>query len=147
MVKTGSHRAKFSDQGTLECKLEVHVAWYRGIGQRIFLGNALIEWMIYNNTHDTSLLTTLDIMEFIPIITTGAFVGALADRYNRKRLKVFLVFLWVFTMAVLAAWVILVGFDAIIVFVTVLVISSYGTTFNPASSALLSSPAGQWGVV
>ncbi|MGD0249580.1 MAG: MFS transporter [Thermoplasmata archaeon] len=53
-----------------------------------YVANVVIEWLIYSSAHRPLYLTLLGIVEFIPTLTIGVFAGALAERYDPRRLMI-----------------------------------------------------------
>lgn len=67
------------------------------------------------------------------------FAGALVDRHDRRKLMIISDLVRACAMAILAAIVIIMGFNSIAIFGAVVIISIFGAVFDPASSALLLS--------
>jgi Transmembrane secretion effector len=104
-----------------------------------YVGNVVIEWLIYSTAHQALDLTLLGIVEFIPTLTIGLIAGALADRYDRRWLMITSDLARAAAVGSLAVYVLVVGFSLPVILVTVLVTSAFGTVFSPSSSALLPS--------
>jgi predicted MFS family arabinose efflux permease len=104
-----------------------------------YVGNVVIEWLIYSSGHQPIDLTILGIVEFIPTLTIGVLAGALADRYDRRHLMIVADLARAATMAGLAIYVLTRGYDLPVILVAVLLTSAFGTIFSPSSSAILPS--------
>lgn len=102
-----------------------------------YVGNVVIEWLIYSSTHTALLLTALGIIEFIPAISIGVVAGALVDRYDRRHLMIVADTARAAAMGGLAVFVLVAGFNPVVVLATVFLTATLASIFNPASSALL----------
>lgn len=105
----------------------------------VYVGNVVIEWLIYATAHQAIDLTFLGIVEFIPTLTIGVFAGALADRHDRRRLMISADLGRAAAMGALAVFVLELGFSLPVILVTVFATSALGTVFSPSSSAILPS--------
>jgi MFS family permease len=108
-----------------------------------YVGNVVIEWFIFASTHKPLFLTVLGIVEFVPTLTIGVVAGALADRFDRRRLMIMSDLARALTVGALAAYVLTVGFSFPVILVAVLVMAAFGTIFSPSSSAILPSLIGK----
>lgn len=104
-----------------------------------YVGNVVIEWLIYASTRAALLLTVLGIIEFIPTLTIGVIAGALVDRHDRRHLMIATDLARAAAMGGLAVFVLFLGFNPMVVLATVFVTATLGSIFNPASAAILPS--------
>ena len=94
-------------------------------------------WFVYATTHDALAVTLLGISNFAPGLVVGLLAGALADRYERRRLMILADLVPAAGVGLLAAFFVLRGFDLPVVLTTVVVVAAMGALFRPASNALL----------
>lgn len=99
----------------------------------------VFDWFVYTSARSIVLLTVLGVVEFIPILTIGVLAGALVDRHDRRRLMILSDVIRSAILGALVVFVLLAGFNAIVVLLTVFALSALGTVFGPASDALLPS--------
>ncbi len=96
-----------------------------------------ISWVVYSATGSALDVSYVGLAGVTPGIALGLLAGALADRYNRRRVMVLSDLSRAVLMAALAASLYLVGFHLLVVLGVTLVVNSFSALFYPASSAIL----------
>ncbi len=104
-----------------------------------FVMTVIFDWYIYAATHDTLLLATLGVVEFVPMLVLGVLAGAFVDRHDRRRVMIAADIVRASSLAALAVYILFWGFDTVVLLTTVVVISAVSTLFETASDALLPS--------
>jgi len=94
-------------------------------------------WLVYATTHEALAITLLGISNFAPGLVVGLLAGALADRYERRRLMIVADVLRAVAVGGLVLFLLLRGFDLLVVLTIAAVVSALGALFRPASNALL----------
>jgi MFS family permease len=94
-------------------------------------------WLVYASTHAALDVTLLGISNFAPGLVVGLLAGALADRYERRRMMIVADLVRAGAVGALALFLVLRGFDLVAILGIVLVVSAMGAMFRPASNALL----------
>lgn len=98
---------------------------------------AAVFWQVYEITESASWLAAVGLVRLIPHLMTGLIAGAVADRYNRRRVMMISQSIQLTAMASLAA-VTLAGNDGVWpIFACVFVIALAGAFEWPARQALL----------
>jgi len=99
--------------------------------------NAAVFWQVYEITGSASWLAAVGLVRLIPHLMTGLIAGAVADRYNRRRVMLISQSIQLSAMATLAA-VTVGGNDSVWpIFACVFVIALAGAFEWPARQALL----------
>lgn len=96
-----------------------------------------ISWIVYSSTGSPLAVTYVGLAGVIPGLALGLLAGALADRYNRRRVMVLSDVSRAVLMLGLAAFLYFVGFDLIVVLGVVLIVNCFSALFLPASNAFL----------
>ena len=96
-----------------------------------------ISWIVYESTGSAIDITYVGLAGVVPAIALGLVAGALADRYNRRRVMVLSDVSRAVLMGGLALFLYLVGFDLLVVLGVVLIVNCFSALFLPASNALL----------
>lgn len=96
-----------------------------------------ISWIVYSATGSALDITYVGLAGVLPGIALGLLAGALADRYNRRRLMILSDTSRAVLMAGLAVFLYLVGFDLLVILGVVLVVNCFSVVFLPASNAFL----------
>ncbi len=104
-----------------------------------FVVTVIFDWYVYSATHQTLLLATLGVIEFVPMLTLGIIAGAFVDRHDRRRIMIVSDLVRAASLAALAVYVLIWGFNAVLLLTTVFMLSAFSTLFGPASDALLPS--------
>jgi MFS family permease len=104
-----------------------------------YVGNVVIEWFIFQASHNPFALTVLGIVEFVPTLSIGVLAGVLVDRFDRRRLMILADVARAVTMGALALYVLAFGFNLPVILIAVVVAGAFGTVFGPSSSAILPS--------
>jgi MFS family permease len=94
-------------------------------------------WFVYATTHAALAVTLLGLVNFAPGIAVGLVAGALADRYERRRMMIAADVVRAGAVGALALYLVLRGFDLGLVLAIAAVVSGMGALFRPASNALL----------
>jgi predicted MFS family arabinose efflux permease len=101
------------------------------------VASVAFSWFVYSTTHAALDVTILGITNFAPGLVVGLLAGALADRYERRRLMISADAIRAAAVALLAVYLVLRGFDLVVVLGIAAVVSAMGALFRPASNALL----------
>lgn len=101
------------------------------------VASVAFSWFVYATTHAALDVTLLGVSNFAPGLVVGLLAGALADRYERRRLMIAADVVRAVAVAGLAAFLVLRGFDLAVIVGIVAVVSAMGAMFRPASNALL----------
>lgn len=104
-----------------------------------FVVTVIFDWYIYSATHQTLLLATLGVVEFVPMLTLGIIAGAFVDRHDRRKIMIMSNLVRATSLAALAVYVLIWGFNAVLLLTTVFMLSALSTLFEPASEAILPS--------
>lgn len=96
-----------------------------------------IAWLVYTTTHSALAVSYVGLAGVAPGIALGLVAGALADRYNRRRVMVLSDACRAVIMAGLAGFLFLVGFDLLVILGVVVIVNGFTALFFPASSAIL----------
>jgi len=94
-------------------------------------------WFVYSTTHEALAITLLGLSNFAPGLVVGLLAGALADRYERRRLMILADVVRAAGVGGLAVFLYLRGFDLLVILGIAAVVSALGALFRPASNALL----------
>jgi len=94
-------------------------------------------WLVYASRHEALEVTLLGISNFAPGLVLGLLAGALADRYARRGMMILADVVRGIAVALLALFLVVQGFDLVVVLGTAIVVSGMGALFGPASDALL----------
>lgn len=94
-------------------------------------------WLVFASRHEALDVTLLGIATFAPGLGIGLLGGALADRYARRRMMVLSDLVRGVAVGLLALFLVLRGFDLLLVVATAAIVSAMGALFEPASNALL----------
>ncbi len=101
------------------------------------VASVAFSWFVYATTRNPLDVTLLGVSNFAPGLAVGLLAGALADRYERRRLMIAADLVRAVAVAALAGFLVLRGFDLAVVLTIVLVVSGMSALFRPASNALL----------
>ncbi|MGI0133005.1 MAG: MFS transporter, partial [Thermoplasmata archaeon] len=101
------------------------------------IGNTTLLWLVFDRTHDPYAIALLGIAGFVPVLLFGVFAGALADRYERRRLMITADLVRAACIGALPITYLVVGFSLPIVLAIVFVLEAFGALFRPASNSLL----------
>jgi MFS family permease len=101
------------------------------------VASVAFSWFVYSTTHAALAVTLLGVANFAPGLLVGLLAGALADRYERRRMMIAADVVRALAVAGLAVYLVLRGFDLVVIVATVVVVSAMGALFRPASNALL----------
>jgi predicted MFS family arabinose efflux permease len=96
-----------------------------------------ISWIVYTTTGSALAVTYVGLAGIGPGIALGLVAGALADRYNRRRMMVLSDVSRAVLIAALAGFLFLVGFDLLVILGVVVIINAFTAVFLPASGAIL----------
>ncbi len=96
-----------------------------------------ISWLVYTTTHSAIDVTYVGLAGVLPAVALGLIAGALADRYNRRRVMVLSDLSRVALMGGLAGFLWFVGFDLLVILGVLVVVNGFTALFFPASSAIL----------
>ncbi|MGI0130197.1 MAG: MFS transporter [Thermoplasmata archaeon] len=117
---------------------------YRGLWTGTFasslgasVAGVTFAWLVFSSTHNALAVTVLGVSNFVPSLSIGLIAGALADRYERRRLMIVADVVRAGAVGLLALSLVLLGFSLLLTLVVVLVVSAMGALFRPASNALL----------
>ncbi|MCI4350015.1 MAG: MFS transporter [Thermoplasmata archaeon] len=108
-----------------------------------YVGNVVIEWLIYHSSGNALYLASLGVVEFVPTLTIGVVAGAWVDRFDRRRLMIVSDLARAATWGALAVAVLTLGFNLPVLLLAVLIAGAFGTIFGPSSNALLPSLLGK----
>ena len=101
------------------------------------VASVAFSWFVYSTTRAALAVTLLGVTNFAPGLVVGLLAGALADRYARRKLMILADVVRAATVAALAVYLVLRGFDLVVILLIVGVVSAMGALFRPASNALL----------
>ncbi len=96
-----------------------------------------VAWLVYAETGSALAITYVGLASIVPGLVLGLLAGALADRYNRRRVMVVSDVSRAAIMAGLAVTLYFAGFQLLTVLGVVVVVNAFSALFLPASSALL----------
>ncbi|HXY46517.1 MAG TPA: MFS transporter [Thermoplasmata archaeon] len=96
-----------------------------------------LSWLVYTVTKSALAVSYVGLAGVAPGIALGLIAGALADRYNRRRVMVLSDVSRAALMAGLAGFLFLVGFDLFVILGVVVLVNGFSVLFFPASSAIL----------
>ena len=96
-----------------------------------------VSWLVYTETGSAIAITYVGLASIVPGLVLGLVAGALADRYNRRRVMVLSDLTRAALMGGLAASLYLAGFHLLTVLGVLVVVNSFSALFLPASSAFL----------
>ena len=100
-------------------------------------GLVAINWLVYTVTGSAFDIALVGVAGVIPRVIFGIFSGALADRYNKLRLMIFSSYFRAATMVLLAAALVLYGFQLSLILAAVFVLGLGQSLFRPAINSLL----------
>ena len=99
----------------------------------------VLAFFVYSVTHNALALGSVAISETLAGMIFSLPAGTLADRYDRKRLMVLSDVVRGAGIAVLASYLVLIGFSLPFVVSVAFVVAGVGTVFGPAERALIPS--------
>lgn len=113
--------------------------WLGSLGATLggSIGNVIINWVVYSETHDPLAITALGVVGFVPTLAFGIYAGALIDRWDRRRLMRNCNVGRAISYAGLAVSVLVIGVNLPLVLVCVFATAALSTISRPASNAIL----------
>ena len=96
-----------------------------------------ISWLVYTETGSALAVSYVGLAGIVPGIALGLVAGALADRYNRRRVMVLSDLSRAVVMAALAVFLYLAGFNLLVILGVTVIINAFTALFLPASTAIL----------
>lgn len=108
-----------------------------------FFGLAIM-WMVYSLSHSLLQTSLIQVVWQLDRILFGTIAGVYADRWNRKRIMVIVNVMSAIVVAILAAitkmWGHILPLEA---FITIFVLNTLNTFFQPASSSIMPEVVGR----
>lgn len=96
-----------------------------------------VSWLVYTETGSAIAITYVGLASIVPGLILGLLAGALADRYNRRRVMVVSDLTRAVLMGGLAVSLYVAGFQLLTVLGVLVVVNAFSALFLPASSAFL----------
>ena len=101
------------------------------------IGNTALLWLVFTRTHNPLAISLMGVAGFLPAILFGVFAGALADRYDRRRLMIVADLSRAACVAAIPISWWLIGFSLLLLLAVVFVLEGFSALFRPAANALL----------
>ena len=101
------------------------------------LGQVALTWLVFTTTGSAADVAYLAIASTVASTLLSLVGGTLADRQDRRTLMIVSDLSRALGLAILSAYLYLVGFSLIVVLCAAFVLGAFSTTFNPAERALI----------
>lgn len=147
-LNESNEKEQIENQENIDNEVAIPENWLRNflpmfVGQIVsLLGSSMVQfalvWYITKETGSATVLATATTLAIIPSIILGPFVGALVDRWNRKRVMIWSDLIVALATAVLAILFALNLTEIWHIMVILFIRSLAGTFQDPAKSASIS---------